>query len=202
MSRAAPRAILAALVALALTASPVAAAPVDVAIRSISYDPSAVNLATQGRVVRWTNVTMPNRAHDVVSSLPAYFASELLASGETFSFQFRSAGTFTYICSIHDVMLGAISVPVAGTLEAVGDRTYIRIRAGTVLFRREDRYRYVLLRRGPGDPAFRVWRIGRGNEATMEARLAGEYRFKVRLKDRIEKRPSADSPMLTLVYQP
>ena len=45
-----------------------------------------------------------------MSSLPDYFGSTLLSSGGESTFTFRAAGTFTYICTIHDVMLGRVEV--------------------------------------------------------------------------------------------
>ena len=82
------------LLALVLAAVPAAArSPVEVAIRTLSYDPVTVNLAAQGTTVRWSNVTDPNRLHDVVSSLTGYFRTSLLSSGESFEHRFSAAGT-------------------------------------------------------------------------------------------------------------
>ena len=99
-------------------ASAAAPATVEVAVRSMRYDPVALSVRL-GTRVRWRNVTAPSRAHDVVSSFPGYLKSPLMVTGQSFRFTFSAAGTFTYVCSIHDVMNGrssALEVPLRAKL--------------------------------------------------------------------------------------
>jgi plastocyanin len=191
-------ALVATLVAVTLSPSPVLAAPSAVTVRAMSYDPSSVDLPAQGAAVRWTNVTSPNRLHDVVSSLPGSFESGLFGNGETYSRRFDAAGTFTYICSLHDVMLGSVSVPLVGEVEQVDGQVRFRLRQGTGPLGRGSRFRYVLSMQGPGDVAPRLVRVSRGAVALVAPAEPGDYRFWSRLKDTVTRRPSADSPAIVL----
>src|SRR5262245_14290392 len=105
MRRALPAFLLAGASALSLLGAPVAAAgPRIVEMRALSYSPTLVTFPAPGRAIEWRNVTSPDRLHDAVSSLPGFFSTGLLASGQAARVRFGAAGTFTYICSIHDVM--------------------------------------------------------------------------------------------------
>ncbi len=110
-----------------------AAAPptVDVTFRSMRYDPVTLSVA-EGTRVRGNNVS-PSRAHDVVSSMPGYIRSPLMVDGQSFGFTFSAAGTFTYNCSIHDVMIGAVGVPLQGELGMTGRTPYVQMTLGTGL---------------------------------------------------------------------
>ena len=61
---------------------------------------------TSGTAVKWTNSSQV--AHTVTDS-EGYF-DELLSPGDTFVYTFSTAGTYSYVCSIHTGMSGVIIV--------------------------------------------------------------------------------------------
>ena len=179
-----------------------AAAPpsVDVAVRSMRYDPVGLTV-TQGTRVRWKNVTSPSRAHDVVSSFPGYFKSPLMVTGQSFRFTFSAAGTFTYVCSIHDVMIGSVDVPLQAQLVTTGDAPYFKLTLGTAVLPPTSRYRYVLNWQLPGDTTWQV-RATRDNILVVPATVPGTYTFRARVKDRVGRTKSANTQLVTLDYTP
>jgi len=179
-----------------------AAAPpmVDVTIRSMRYDPVTLSVA-EGTRVRWNNVTSPSRAHDVVSSMPGYIRSPLLVDGQSFRFTFSAAGTFTYICSIHDVMIGAVEVPLQAKLVTTGRTPYFRLTLGTGMLPTTSPYRYVLNWQMPGESRWQV-RASRDNTLIVLATTPGTYHFRARLKDKVGGTKSANTPVVTLEFVP
>ncbi len=201
MQRSLHAAMAVAALALTLGATPAAAASaVQVSIRTISYDPSLVDLQTPGGSVTWTNVTSPSRSHDVVSSLPAYFDSPLSGSGGIFQFRFAAAGYFTYFCSIHDSMLGAVSVPMLAATADVGGVTHFRLTVGAARLPASSPYRYVLLRQLPGALALTYWKTTRSAVVDVVPSTPGDYVYAARLKHIPSGRPSGTSPSVTLTY--
>jgi plastocyanin len=78
------------------------------------FSPSSISVGT-GDTVTWTN----NGAepHDVTGS---GLASGTLSSGQGYSHTFASAGTFSYICSIHPFMKGSVTVQASAGGEEAG----------------------------------------------------------------------------------
>ncbi len=89
-----------------LITEPGLAAIVNVSIVKFSFDPpnAVVNI---GDTVRWTNIDGSGHTTTGPSSL---WASGTLQNGQSFSFTFTSAGSYTYHCSIHSAMTGNITV--------------------------------------------------------------------------------------------
>lgn len=172
----------------------------SVAIRTASYDPSVTELGGLGIKVRWTNVTTPSRVHDVVSGLPEYFHMSLSGSGSTYAFRFTAAGEFTYYCSIHDTMIGAVSVPLTGTLVNDVGGTRFHIQVASVASAHASRYVSILLVQDPSDTAPHRWRSTRGISADYTPSTPGDYTFFARVKDTQTKRHSANSPPLVLNF--
>lgn len=85
--------------------SGVSAQVVDVAIVDFSFNPSNITIDV-GTTVRWTN--QDGVAH--TSTADGTWDSGSLANGETFEYTFNSQGVFDYICSIHPVMTGSVTV--------------------------------------------------------------------------------------------
>ena len=79
-----------------------------VTIHGYSFDPGVMKVAA-GATVTWIN-----RDEDVhtirTQDGPQAFQSRALDSGGRFSFTFRRAGTYRYICSVHPYMRGVIVV--------------------------------------------------------------------------------------------
>lgn len=78
----------------------------EVMIKDFAFDPTDLTV-TRGTRVTWTN--KDSAPHTVTADGKA-FESGNLSGGQSFSFTFETAGTFTYHCSIHDHMKGKVTV--------------------------------------------------------------------------------------------
>lgn len=86
--------------------TPSAADGSTVSIENFSFAPNASTVPA-GTTVTWTNNdTVPH----TVTSTDNAFNSGNINPGETFSFTFADAGTFTYVCSYHPNMTGSVVV--------------------------------------------------------------------------------------------
>ena len=103
--------VLAAIAAVAATPSAVRSATRAVSIGDGSFSPAALSVAV-GDTVTWTNDD--DSPHTVTG---AAFDSGNLEPGQTFSFTFTEAGTFSYVCSYHEEMVGSVAA-VAATAPA------------------------------------------------------------------------------------
>jgi plastocyanin len=77
-----------------------------VTIINFAFSPATLTIKA-GTSVTWTN--KDSVAHTVVSD-SGIFSSGSLATNATYSYTFKTAGTFTYKCSIHPSMTGTITV--------------------------------------------------------------------------------------------
>lgn len=77
---------------------------VNISINGFAFNPNTVTINT-GSTVIWTN--SDNAGHNIKSDL---FTSPMLAKGESFSYIFKTIGTFNYICGVHPSMKGTIVV--------------------------------------------------------------------------------------------
>jgi plastocyanin len=78
----------------------------NVSIQNYSFSPSMLTIQ-KGANVTWKN--SDSVQHTVVSDSPA-FSSPLLNTGDSYTFQFNSTGTYSYHCSLHTYMKGTITV--------------------------------------------------------------------------------------------
>ena len=90
------------------TQPPATPAPSATAVKIVDFgfSPDAVTVRI-GTTVRWTNA---GQADHTVTADAGAFDSGTLAPGVSFSFTFRTAGTFAYHCAIHPFMKGTITV--------------------------------------------------------------------------------------------
>ncbi len=94
------------------TAKPVLAGPeakaakYEVAIDNFSFGPTDLTVPA-GSTVTWVN--HDDVPHTVVST-EKKFASQALDTGEKFSFEFKTAGTYEYFCSLHPKMTAKVVV--------------------------------------------------------------------------------------------
>ena len=94
-----------------LPAVPAAAASHAVMIHNYAYSPASLSIA-QGDTVTWTN--MDTAEHDVVvTSGPASFRSPMLSKGKSWSYTFKTPGSYSYTCSVHPDMRGTVSAQAA-----------------------------------------------------------------------------------------
>lgn len=102
------RLALGAALALACAASAVQAAapqPVVVPIKSFAFSMSVT--VPVGGSVTWKN--LDGEPHTVVSTT-GLFRSAALDQGDSFTFKFAKAGTYSYLCSIHPNMRAVVVV--------------------------------------------------------------------------------------------
>lgn len=90
----------------ATTGSSAATAPDTVVVKNFSFNPMSLTVPV-GTTVTWK---FEDAAPHTVSALDKSFASASLSSGQTYSFRFMTAGTYQYICSIHQYMKGSVTV--------------------------------------------------------------------------------------------
>ena len=86
---------------------PAAAAGTLVEIRDFQFGPEELT-ATVGDAVTWTN--LDDATHTVRGDATAPSMSDELDRGETYTFTFDAAGTYTYVCTIHPSMMGTVLV--------------------------------------------------------------------------------------------
>jgi len=96
-------------VSLVWTATPAAAHTThSISIADFAFSPAAMTIEA-GDTVTWTN--SDQAPHDVtVTKGPVAIHSPMLAKGEHWSFTFTTAGTYSYICSIHPDMQATLTV--------------------------------------------------------------------------------------------
>ncbi|MFL6022765.1 MAG: cupredoxin family copper-binding protein [Marmoricola sp.] len=89
------------------------AATKSVMIENYAFSPAALTVEV-GDTVTWTN--MDEAPHTVtVSSGPVKFASPTLQKGQTFTYTFTKAGTYSYYCAVHPDMKATVTVTGGST---------------------------------------------------------------------------------------
>lgn len=80
-----------------------------VEMKGFAFGPTKLTVKV-GTTVTWKQ--MDDTKHDVQPDSPtdAFKGSALLAQGQTYSFTFNKAGTYTYHCNPHPYMKGTIEV--------------------------------------------------------------------------------------------
>ena len=78
----------------------------SVDLKNLAFAPASITIKV-GDTVTWTN--SDSMTHTVTGD-KSEFDSGNLDSGKTFSFTFKTAGTFTYHCTIHPSMTGTVVV--------------------------------------------------------------------------------------------
>ena len=112
--------------ATAKTAAPLAAtmAPsnaVKVVIKNYAFTPASLTISV-GQTVTWTNEdTAPHTV--TVSSGPQTFSSPELSTGDTYSFTFTKAGTYSYYCAVHPTMTASVTVTGGTTTPSTAPST-------------------------------------------------------------------------------
>jgi amicyanin len=85
-----------------------ARSPVNVTIANFVFEPKELSV-TVGTMVTWVNAD--DVPHTVTScASPPVFGSQALDTNDTFSFVFKTAGTYDYFCKLHPTMIGKVVV--------------------------------------------------------------------------------------------
>ena len=81
---------------------------IAVDIKNYTFSPASITVSP-GDTVTWTNEdTAPHTV--TVTSGPVMFASPTLQQGQTFSYTFTQAGTYSYYCAVHPDMKASVTV--------------------------------------------------------------------------------------------
>jgi plastocyanin len=83
------------------------AAPGMVVMKGLRFHPSSTTVQV-GERVTWTNDD--NVDHNVTATGGAKFMSRAFGHGRTYSFTPRQAGTISYVCTLHQGMVGKLVV--------------------------------------------------------------------------------------------
>jgi plastocyanin len=81
-------------------------APDTVEIKNFSFSPMSLTVPV-GTKVTWK---FDDSAQHTVSADDKSFVSPAMSNGQTYSYTFTKAGTYQYICSIHQYMKGTVVV--------------------------------------------------------------------------------------------
>jgi amicyanin len=111
------RVLLAGLFLWALTSvafvSPVSAATSQVAMQNYAFSPASLTVHV-GDTVTWTqHDTAPHNV--VTTSAPVAISGPQLSQGQTWSYTFSQAGTYSYYCTVHPDMRAQVVVLAAAT---------------------------------------------------------------------------------------
>jgi plastocyanin len=79
---------------------------VTIDVKNFSFNPQKVVVST-GTAVTWK---FEDSAQHTVKADNGAFSSTPLSNNQTYSFTFNTAGTYSYICSIHQYMTGSVVV--------------------------------------------------------------------------------------------
>jgi plastocyanin len=100
----------------AFLAPPAQAAGQAVMMQNYAFSPSSLTVHV-GDTVTWTN--HDQAPHDVTTtSAPVAIKSSMLSTGQSFSYTFQTAGTYSYYCSIHPDMRAQLTVQPAAVAAA------------------------------------------------------------------------------------
>jgi plastocyanin len=80
--------------------------PNTVNVKNFSFQPGSLTVPV-GTKVTWK---FDDSAQHALKANDSSFTSNPLSSGQTYSFTFSKAGTYSYICSIHTYMKGTVVV--------------------------------------------------------------------------------------------
>ena len=119
-----------------------------------------------------------------------WFVIATVAPGESYRFTFRAAGTFRYVCSIHNGMDGTITVPIAVAKLSGPLRFRITVASASA----SGSWRNEVQVRRPGAPTWvRIARTS-GTSVTYTPTKRGTYAFRSRVTNVTTGADSAWSP--------
>lgn len=171
-------ALLAAACLVGLAPSAALADTAKVTIEELSFTPATKSIA-RGDKVRWTNTSFLE--HDVKSDLSGYFTSPGgsggMGNGATFTFTFKQAGTFGYLCRAHKSigMRGTVKVPIKVSRD--GSTFRVTVASGSV-----SGYRNRVQVQKPGSSTWQTISTTSSTSVRFTASKSGTYRFRSAVK--------------------
>jgi plastocyanin len=91
------------------TSAGTAAKTAKVDIVNFSFKPAKVTIPVGGTVT-WKQVDSVGHSVQSTSKPPSWTTSPVMKPGQTFSHTFSKAGTYPYICGVHNYMMGTVVV--------------------------------------------------------------------------------------------
>jgi amicyanin len=79
----------------------------EVSIADMAFSPANITVK-KGTTVTWTN--NDSVGHNVIADSGKGPNSQILQKGQTYSFTYDTAGTFSYHCGVHPSMKGTVTV--------------------------------------------------------------------------------------------
>lgn len=156
------------------------AATVEVTISDFAFTPSAANIR-MGDTVHWTN-DGPS-PHTATGNAPlSLWDSDILFTGDDFSFQFTAAGIYPYFCVLHPDMIGTIRAKPAATPRSGPVGTVFTVKVATVAA--AEGFVYDIQKKNPGG-SFRNWKLAQTSNTAMfdsTGMPTGTYQFRSRLR--------------------
>jgi plastocyanin len=186
---------------IALAPVSASAATVTVKMGINAFEPAAKTVA-RGDTVKWSNKG-GFIEHNVQATKPRwYFYSNKsktvgdIRPGQTFSFTFRAAGRFKYVCSIHGGMDGTITVPIKVT-KLTGP---VRYRITVASASSSSPWANEVQVRKPGSSTWtRIARTS-GTSVTFTPTKRGTYTFRSRVTNTNTGSDSLWSPAVSRTY--
>jgi plastocyanin len=145
-----------------------------------AFEPQGITIS-RGDTVRWVNRSPLE--HDVSATAPSgYFSSGKtggMATDETYTFAFRSAGIFSYVCRVHQDwgMRGTVTVPLRVTKLSGPVRFSISVATGSVA----SPWKHVVQVRRPGASSFVTIATTEAATVTFRPLAHGTYAFRSKL---------------------
>lgn len=184
-TRAVGTAVAVALLALALAAGPVAAATTIVTMdNSYDFSPSSVTVS-RGVTVRWEN-NASYVPHDVKGTAPSsYFTSGAEAGmdpGESYSKTFKSAGSFPYICRIHQPSMdGRVVVRMGASRIVDGGVVKFKLELASEALSSSSPFRHVVWVDTPSG-SWQIFKTTTKATVTYVPSASGTYYFRSEVK--------------------
>ena len=191
--------------AIAMSPAAAAAATQNVTMNDgYAYSPSPITVAL-GNAVRWQNNSAITK-HDVNATKPnKYFTSGNAAgihTGQSYTFTFSSAGTFSYICLAHsgEGMRGTVVVPMKVTRMA-GSPERFKVTIGSAALPSDSPWERVVQVDLPGGGQhYSAIKTTRAASFKYTPSASGTYRFRSYLLSTTGAGQSQTSPVVSISH--
>ncbi len=160
-----------------------------VTVANYAFTPSIAKIA-QGQTVEWDFQGPASHTATDTTGMGLY-SSGPMGPGEMFSHEFDYAGTFTFHCALHPLlMMGAAKVPILATKGIYGRTTVTWASAAPTVG-----FVFDVQVKKPGVKGWHPWKAGTTLEtAPYTPKGSGTYRFRARLRETSNGKASGWSP--------
>lgn len=173
-----------------------------VTVNDFFFSPATAK-PTQGGTVLWDNVS--GSSHTITENNGmGLFDSATKAPNTTFAFKFVAAGSYSYLCTIHPIMVGTVKVPILAAPKTGNTTTVFTITWAAASIPLG--YNVDIQISRPGGPGFVDWKTNQTNtqkSATFTADAGtGTYSFQARLQNTASGNASNYSTPVTITVNP